>query len=195
MSQNVPPQPNTGQKVPKTDKKLTSQRRNIPTETLYHYRKKGLSYADISQLVGITKQSVHQRLQREGLADTSLSDFISTRADMFALVQRRILYSIDDQVIKDAPLGARTLAIAQLYDKERLERGLSTDNLSISSIAVHLQSTLAEHRERSKLLLEAMSERGISSTILQDCSTIDTKTDITDDFSDNPRSDNVGAGL
>jgi len=164
------------------DHNLTPQSGIIPTETLYHYRKKGLSYADIGQLVGLTKQAVHQRLHKEGLADTSLSDFIATRADMFALVQRKILYSIDENVIKAAPLGARTLSIAQLYDKERLERGLATEHISVQGMVSRITTTLADYESRVNLLQDAMIERGISVTDLQDRSTIDTNLGISDNI-------------
>ncbi len=173
MPKNAPVKPVSGQ----LDHNLTPQSGIIPTETLYHYRKKGLSFADIGQLVGLTKQAVHQRLHKEGLADTSLQDFMATRADMFAATQRRILLSIDESVIKAAPLGARTLSVAQLYDKERLERGQSTENVSVEGVVTRITTTLADYESRINRLQETMSERGISVTNLQDCSTIEVKND------------------
>jgi hypothetical protein len=47
-------------------------------------------------------------------------------------MQSKLLSSITDAEIKKAPVGSRILAVAQLYDKERLERSLSTSNLAFT---------------------------------------------------------------
>jgi hypothetical protein len=51
--------------------------------------------------------------------------------DILAGIQDRVLLSITDEDIKRASLLQRTTAVAQLYDKERLELDLSTANVSI----------------------------------------------------------------
>lgn len=174
MSKNVPAKPESGQIVPKTRLSLDPLDRKLPISTLFEYRKKGLNYVEIGKLCGVTKQAIHSRFQAYGLANHSLGHYITNRADIFAWMQSRFLFSLSDADIKRMTPARRVWCMGVLYDKERLERGMSTENLSISSIAVHLQSTLAEHRERSKLLLDAMSERGICATIPADSGTIDT---------------------
>lgn len=167
----------------------------MPVSTLFDLRRQNLTYQAIGDLYGVCKQTVYQRFDEAGLVDRSYQHFVANRADIFAWLQSRLLFSLSDDDIKKMTPDRRVWCMGVLYDKERLERGMSTENLSISSIAVHLQSTLAEHRERSKLLLEAMTERGICATIPADSSTIDTKTDILADIDDNSGADNVDAGL
>lgn len=177
MSHNVPKKTKVGQNVPKTRLSFDPLDRKLPIATLFEYRKKGLNYEEIGKICGVTKQAIHSRFQTHGLANYSLRHYVENRADIFAWMQSRLLFSLSDADIKRMAPDRRVWAAAVLYDKERLERGMSTENLSISSIAVHLQSTLAEHQERSKLLLEAMTERGICATIPADSGTIDTSQD------------------
>lgn len=68
-------------------------------------------------------------MQRYGITHNLIHDYKSNRADIFAGLQHRLLQSITDEDIKKAPIGSRVLAAAQIYDKERLERGESTQNL------------------------------------------------------------------
>ena len=61
----------------------------------------------------------------------ALENFKKNRADILAEKQRMIVEAITPEVIQKASLGTLALAKCQLYDKERLERGLSTGNLSV----------------------------------------------------------------
>lgn len=149
----------------------------IPTATLFEYRKKNLTYDEIGKIHGLTKQAVHSRLKDAGLADHSLHNYTTNRADILAWLQGRLLFSLTDAEIKRMAPDRRIWCYGVLYDKERLERGMSTDNISISSIAMHIQGELAEHRARGKVLFEEMSKRGLSATNLSNRSTIDTKSD------------------
>ena len=138
----------------------------VPISTLFDYRKKKLTYKEIGLIHGVTKQTVHQRLQDAGLADYSIQHYVNNRADILAWLQHRLLFSLTDDDLKKMAPDRRIWAMAVLYDKERLERGQSTENLNISSIAMHIQGELAEHQARGKLLFEEMSKRGLSATSL-----------------------------
>jgi len=138
----------------------------IPTATLFEYRKKHLTYNEIGKIHGLTKQTVHQRLQDAGLADYSIQHYVSNRADILAWLQHRLLFSLTDEDLKKMAPDRRIWSMAVLFDKERLERGQSTENLNISSIAMHIQGELAEHQARGKVLFEEMSKRGLSATSL-----------------------------
>ena len=86
--------------------------------------------ATMRQLAKYTQSSVstvHEVLQRYGITRNYIEEFKTNRADIFAGLQSRLISSISEQDIQKAPLGSRILAAAQLYDKERLERGQSTD--------------------------------------------------------------------
>lgn len=172
------PTTKSGQSVPQNIDRLDK----IPTATLFEYRKKNLTYKEIGNLHGISKQAVHQRLQGAGLADYSIQHYVNNRADILAWLQHRLLFSLTDDDLKKMAPDRRIWSMAVLYDKERLERGQSTEILSISSIAMHIQGELAEHQARGKVLFEEMSKRGLSATNMSNRSTINTYPAITDDI-------------
>ena len=94
--------------------------------------------------------SVHQAIKH--LIPTSKTEiFKRYRADIFSELQRRLLGSIADDDIKKAPMGSRVLAAAQIYDKERLERNLSTSNTaSIRADIAALKGLTRDAKQQSK---------------------------------------------
>jgi transposase len=102
----------------------------VPVEKLLKWRKQGLSYSEIGKMIGRSKQAVHQRLQSYIDAIDNLPAFKENRADIFAIHQQRLLNSLTDDDIKRMPPGSRLTGFGILYDKERLERSLSTENVS-----------------------------------------------------------------
>lgn len=88
-----------------------------------------LGPSDIGRIVGTSHSNVVQILARYNIEQQETEGFKEYRGDILAGLQHRILKSITDEDIKKSPMGSRVLAVAQLYDKERLERGLSTNNI------------------------------------------------------------------
>ena len=89
-----------------------------------------LSYKQIAQLQGVSKQAVHSSIK--GLLPIPETKvFQDHRADILANIQMKLLSQLDHDRLKKAPAGSLVLAACQLYDKERLERGESTENVSI----------------------------------------------------------------
>ena len=113
--------------------------KQIPIESIIAYAQKNLSYADIAELGGCTKQNVQQRLNYVGYTRLNLDNFAKHRADTFAHLQSRLLNSIADEDIKDINPLQRVVAAGILYDKERLERGKSSQNISIVEITGSIQ--------------------------------------------------------
>ena len=114
-------------------------------------RKKGLSHHQIAKIQGCHTSNIAAVLLRYGGVQQETEDYKSNRADIFANLQHRLISSITTDDIKKTPTGSRILAVAQLYDKERLERGLSTQNIDSQAVSVHisqLSSELAKIRER-----------------------------------------------
>jgi hypothetical protein len=120
----------------------------VPIEKLLKWRKQGLSYEEIGNMVGRSKQAVHQRLQPYKDAIENLPAFKENRADIFAIHQQRLLNSLTDDDIKRIPPGSRFTGVGILYDKERLERGESTANVSV------LSSRLDAARKRIEDVIE-----------------------------------------
>jgi hypothetical protein len=84
----------------------------------------------IAKLAGADISYTIQVMQRYGLIAQNVNDYKQHRADILAGLQNRLLESITPEDIQKAPVGSRVLAVAQLYDKERLERNQSTANIS-----------------------------------------------------------------
>ena len=119
----------------------------VPIEKLLKWRKQGLSYDEIGSMIGRSKQAVHQRLQPYKDAIENLPVFKENRADIFAIHQQRLLNSLSDDDIRKIPPGSRFTGVGILYDKERLERGQSTGNISMESLVEHRQTLEEASRE------------------------------------------------
>lgn len=111
----------------------------IPIENIIEYVNKGLTLSQIAKLCGCSRQNVHQRLQAVAYDKAGLENFKRHRGDVFAFIQSKLLNSIDDQAIKSMSAAQRVVCTGILYDKERIERGLSTENISIAEINLSLE--------------------------------------------------------
>jgi predicted DNA-binding protein YlxM (UPF0122 family) len=106
--------------------------RKIDPDEAYHLKKDhGLSYQEIANQFKCSKQAVHQAISRLIIPKDELESFKKNRADIFASQQARVLKLVDDNMIKNARLGDINNLFGTLYDKERLERGQSTNNTSL----------------------------------------------------------------
>ena len=88
-----------------------------------------LTTREIGTLVDCDYSHVSRVLTKYGLNEANLTEYKKNRADIFAGIQGKILESINDDDIKKASLMQKSTAMAVLYDKERLERGESTQNV------------------------------------------------------------------
>jgi hypothetical protein len=96
-----------------------------------------LTTREIAKMVDCDHSNVVRTLQRYGIDQQATEDFKARRADVFAGLQERILKSITDEAIQKTPAIQLVTAASILYDKERLERGQSTDNQSV--IVTHIR--------------------------------------------------------
>jgi hypothetical protein len=92
-----------------------------------------LTTREIGAIADCTHVNVIETLRRYHVNQQHLKTYKSNRADIIAGMQSRLLASVTDADIKKAPLGSRIMAAGILYDKERLERGQSTANVSVHS--------------------------------------------------------------
>ena len=116
----IPPDSELPEPSPTTNK-------NIPVETILALHKKKLSCSQIAAIVGCSPQNIQQRLASDGIS--ILRAHKDNRADLQALTGAKILRTIDENTIKKASLLQRLSSYGILYDKERLERDLSTQNI------------------------------------------------------------------
>jgi predicted DNA-binding protein YlxM (UPF0122 family) len=97
----------------------------------------GLSYQEIADYFNVNRASVHAALKKVGLTgerDTKV--FIERRADILAATQQRVLEHLTEERLKKASVSELNMLFGTLYDKERLERGKSTQNHATFSTIV-----------------------------------------------------------
>lgn len=94
-----------------------------PITRLIQLREAGLTHQEIGDMCGCSKANVHTRLKAVKADFKGLAVFKDKKADILALFQQKMLYSLTPDDIKRMPGGSRVLAMCQLYDKERTERG------------------------------------------------------------------------
>lgn len=116
--------------------------KGIPLAKLIEYRNKGLSYQEIANIVGCSKQNISERLQYFTSSINHLQAVKENRADTLTVVSDTILNSLTPAEIKKAPFGTKITAYGILYDKERLERGQSTENISYSDMVKTRQQAM-----------------------------------------------------
>lgn len=119
--------------------------RRLNREKVSELAKQGMSTADIAQHQGVAPSTVFRFLQQTTPERHALERFKKERGDVFARLaaksldlQERIVDTFDDAVVNALPVHQKgsllhTLGISAgiLFDKERLERGQSTNNISV----------------------------------------------------------------
>ncbi len=119
----------------------------IPIESLIEYANKGLSYPEIGKLVGCSPENVCQRFKAIDYTPERLKDFKKNRADILAHLQSKLINNISEDDVQKAPLGTKVLAMCQLYDKERLERGQSTEIVDVQSISMDINELIDQCKQ------------------------------------------------
>jgi len=123
----------------------------IDLEKAIELRAKGLTYKDIGKHFGVSKESVHEVLHRYIPEELNPKVFREKRGDILAAKQEQVLLSLTEDDIKSIPPGSRATTFGILYDKERLERDLSTANVAYADIT----KSLAELEKEEEELLRA----------------------------------------
>lgn len=95
--------------------------------------------AEIAAECNVSRQAINQMLLRYGITDNVLESFKKGRADIFAGIQESVAASFTEADIKKASVRDRTILLGTLYDKERLERGQSTQNVQ----SLHISCVVA----------------------------------------------------
>jgi len=88
-----------------------------------------LSYSEIAAIQGVSPQAIHGRIKNL-LPPDELNVYKDHRADILAGLQAKILSHLDDDRLSKASAYQLVGSAGLLYDKERLERGMSTANLA-----------------------------------------------------------------
>lgn len=91
---------------------------------------KGNSIAATARILDCNKSNITQRLHTVGVRPGYLKKYKDNRADVLATYQTIILDSLTPEDLKKAGLSQKVMAYGILYDKERLERDQSTQNIA-----------------------------------------------------------------
>lgn len=102
-----------------------------------------LTTREIGKLADCNHSNVVRTLALYNIEQQEIEQYKKNRSNIFAGLQSRILKNITNEDIEKASLQVKAMAFGVLYDKERLENGQSTDNVSI--ITTLVQSLRESH--------------------------------------------------
>ena len=130
-----------------TNQVTTTAPKGIPLEKIIKLRSKGLSLKEVANVLGCSEANISLRL-KDHLDDLdALDDFKQVRGDTLALYQRKLINSLNTGDIQKASPYQRVGMFGILYDKERLERGQTTENIGYMDYNQALDQVMRE-RER-----------------------------------------------
>ena len=93
-------------------------------------RKPELSQRELAKEVGVARNTVAKALAKVSDYKDEVELFRKQRGDILDDKQRLILAAIDSKKVGEAKLRDLAVAAGILFDKNRLERGLSTNNIA-----------------------------------------------------------------
>jgi hypothetical protein len=107
-----------------------------------------MSRREIAKELKVSRNTVSKALDKVSDYKEEIELFRKHRGDILDEKQRLILSAIDSKKVGEAKLRDLAVSAGILFDKGRLERGLSTANLtSIVAIAQRAETSLAAEAE------------------------------------------------
>ena len=115
--------------------------RKIDIEKAVELRLKNLSYADIAKHFSCSPQAVHEAISPYIPNEiVNLDIFKAKRSDILAAKQFEVLQALDSGKLQNAGVKDLAIVFGTIYDKERLERGLSTQNSAVIMASAVIQA-------------------------------------------------------
>ena len=128
-----------GLTLPESVPDTSANRKHTPFETLLTLKRKypKISLRHLGKLVGISAEAVRLQFLKRGInfetgEITAVEEYRAGRAEILASKQIEVLNHLTPEKLKSASAQQLTYTYGVLYDKERLERGQSTGNISVS---------------------------------------------------------------
>ena len=125
---------------------------------------KNLSITETAKLLNSSKSNISERLSKAGYRPKYLENYKSHRADILSSYQQIILNSLTPKDLEKAGLSQKMMAFGILYDKERLERGQSTENIAYQDVVKAkqvMESRLKSFESEYKIPDDILSERAL----------------------------------
>jgi len=106
-----------------------------------------LTTREIAAIAETDHTHVIKTLQTYGIDRVQADNYKRYRADVFCGLQSRILSSVTDEDVQKASLFQKAGVVGLLYDKERLERDMSTANIAsfTADIAAYKRSKVVDN--------------------------------------------------
>jgi hypothetical protein len=105
--------------------------------------KKTGSVSDAAKILGLSRTTIYERFKRQEIDIEEFTDYSEDKGLSHEIMQYRIAKSLSTGDIKKMPAGSKVLAICQLNDKIRDERGKNTnDNRVLVNVIVGANSKL-----------------------------------------------------
>lgn len=126
---NTPQQENLPT-IPQEKKIDTTPKYTDPEKIRELITGRGMTQAEAGKILGISREAVGKMCRRHGIMTrNALKIFKNQRADILSAKQAQLIYSIDDEDIKKVSAFQKAGMFGLFYDKERLERGKTTENV------------------------------------------------------------------
>jgi transposase len=119
---------------------------------------------EIAKITGRDTSSVYRALKNYGIDTKKVNTYKKLKADILAGTQGRIIEAISDEDLTKAGLRDKAIAFGVLYDKERLERGQSTQNISLANVVERMDKKFRTQEGSNEYIPNAYNkEKGIDS--------------------------------
>ncbi|MEE8382202.1 MAG: hypothetical protein V3R78_10070 [Thermodesulfobacteriota bacterium] len=112
----------------------SSRPKMIPIERMLQLKDKNLTDEEVATILGCNRSNVSRRLAEHAPRLQKLDNFKKYRADILTDLQIKVLDHVTDDKLNSSSATQLITGMAILYDKERLERGQSSTNLSVSGL-------------------------------------------------------------
>lgn len=116
----------------------------------------GYSYQKIANITGVRKSTVINKIKRieKYLNDPDLEVYEKNKSLVLSAAEKKLIEAIlSDKKVKKANLSSLAYAFTQVYNANRLQQGLSTQNISYEDIArekERIQKAIEEYEARLK---------------------------------------------
>jgi len=110
-------------------------------KSLLEYKMQGRTYQEIGDIYGKSKQAIHKQIQGVyNLVDkNNLEAYRANKLNLLHGIESTLLQEVvNPNKLKDMSGRDAAVSFGIIYDKGRLEQGLSTENIAVKDASVEL---------------------------------------------------------
>lgn len=121
-------------------------------EILQRIEVQGMTITECARDLEMSTTAVTNALDKENIRPGYLKLYKDHKANVLALMQKKILDSVSIEDLEKASLAQKMMGYGILYDKERLELGKSTQNIAFADLTRDVEELDKKCRELDKEL-------------------------------------------